>query len=130
MKVKKVIRISEKQKNSICILIIKIRPVKTKMTIRYWEIIFPLLCIRDKYLYDKRVRYDIARNYIIKKLCIKQYLSQVNELEKLKTYTLHEDLKSEYYNEKTPLPNRSDEKSVWENPKITLKRAHTFGNKI
>lgn len=84
------------------------------MTISFYNMLVPLWCLKTAVLKNKRSNYDNLKSYIVKKLCIKQLLVKMNEVEKLKIYTLDEEKKMKFEN-LNPFPKKHDEFSIWEN---------------
>jgi hypothetical protein len=84
------------------------------MIISFWNILAPVGCLKTYALRNKRKNYENLKNYIINKLCIKQLLVRMNEVEKLKHFTLKEELR-EFFQDPNPFPNSQNVTSVWEN---------------
>ena len=78
------------------------------------HILFPLNCfLGSKNSKDIQI-YNLIKKYIFKKLCIKEFLSKINELEKLKFYLL-DDLKLKHFEEQPNyFPYSEKVESIWD----------------
>jgi hypothetical protein len=89
-----------------------------KLDIFFNEVILPKFCINSKKTMKRLRQYHILKNYILKKLCITNFLKASNEIEKIKYFYFNLEELNEYNSLLNPLPWSHEINNIWLNDKI------------
>ena len=87
--------------------------LKYELTIDLWNIIFPKMLTSNVELRNRKKKYEYLQDYIYNKLCIKNFLFGMNDIDKLKYHLLLKDDLMSFESKQNPLPNSKDVKNVW-----------------
>ena len=86
---------------------------ETILEITKKEIFFPF-CLNKKSK-ARSQKYQILSNYVMKKICIKEYINSINENEKLKFLILDKNKSKIFESLPNYFPNSLNNKTIWNN---------------
>ncbi len=61
-------------------------------------------------------QYEVLKDYVFNKICVKEIISKSNELEKLRLFTLDNTLRNKYNKMENLFPSK-DVESIWDSNK-------------
>ena len=87
--------------------------LKNEVKINLTNILIPKIFSRNIDFINKRKQYEFLIEYLYNKLCIKEILSRINDIDKLKYHVLTKEELILFESRLNPLPNTNCVKNVW-----------------
>ena len=78
-----------------------------------WSMILMPFCFSKK---PNIAQYEVLKDYVFNKICVKEIISKSNELEKLRLFTLDNILRNKYNKMENLFPSK-DVESIWDSNK-------------
>jgi hypothetical protein len=89
------------------------KKLKHEFKINFYQIFFPKFCLFKNINKKIRNQYEILIDYINNKLCVKELINSLNEIEKLKYHLLPKEDLVNFNAKNNPLPNDKNMKTIW-----------------